>query len=88
MSNTTATTPTHDQSCSWFSPCESCSVIVSYAEEARHEYNKALEILEELGSRPWVIQATGVETSDFWAVFEALRKLRDDADRKIPRGDY
>jgi hypothetical protein len=69
-------------------PCEPCSAIISHAQEASHAYNKALDILEDLGSTPWVYQAGGVETADFWSVFEALRNLRDIADRRIPSGDY
>ncbi len=89
MSTTATTTTTaHDTTCMATAPCEPCSAIISHAQEARHAYNKALDILEDLGSTPWVYQAGGVETADFWRVFEDLRNLRDEADRRIPSGDY
>jgi len=78
----------HAKDCSAFDPCEACSQIISNAKDARHEYDKALEILEELGSMPWLIKDGGSKTEDFWKVYEDLRYLRDNADRRIPRDFY
>ena len=79
---------THQSECMATGPCDNCQTIINNAIDARHEYNKALDILEELGSMPWVIKDAGVETADFWRVYEDLRNLRDEADRRIPREDY
>lgn len=76
---------THANDCSAVSPCEACSKMVYNAKEALHEYNKALEILDELGAMPWILKDVHNTTDNFWRIYEDLRGLRDEADRMIPR---
>lgn len=80
----------HNPLCSAVAPCEYCQGQIDNATEARHAYNKALEILDELAMTPWVIQSATIynDTADFHRVYESLRNLRDQADRLIPSNDY
>lgn len=80
----------HAKDCSAMVPCDACSQVIRNAQDARHEYNRALEILDELGAMPWIVKdaSRGDTTADFWRVYEALRELRNDADRLIPQYDY
>ncbi len=76
---------THATDCSAVSPCEACSKMVRNAIDVRHEYSKALDILDELGSMPWMLKDVHNTTDNFWKIYEDLRGLRDEADRMIPR---
>jgi len=78
----------HDKDCSAMIPCEACSQIIRNAQDVRHEYDRALEILEELGAMPWMLRDVHSTTDNFWRIYEDLRGLRNDADRMIPQYDY
>jgi hypothetical protein len=79
---------THDKDCSAMTPCQTCSKDIGNAIYARQEYNRALEILEELGAMPWILRSAHNTSDEFWRVYENLRDLRDHADRLIPKYDY
>ena len=80
----------HNPACSAFDPCDYCQGQIDNAIEARHAYNKALEILDELAMTPWVIESATIynDTANFNRVYESLRNLRDEADRLVPSNDY
>lgn len=83
--NATATTTTHASDCSAVSPCSICSDMLSNAREARHAYDSALAILDDLSASVLVTQG---DVRAFNRAYSALLDARDDFDRIISAVQY